>query len=35
MNTIKVSRENMAGIAPKLARLSEEVLFGDIWQLPC
>ncbi|MCH9299053.1 carboxymuconolactone decarboxylase family protein [Pantoea allii] len=32
MNAINVTRENMAELAPKLALLSEEVLFGDIWQ---
>ncbi|VTN09102.1 Uncharacterised protein [Raoultella terrigena] len=25
------NRNNLAGIAPKLAQLTEEVLFGDIW----
>lgn len=32
MNATPVNRENMAEIAPKLALLSEEILFGDIWQ---
>lgn len=25
------TRNNLAGIAPKLAQLTEDVLFGDIW----
>lgn len=32
MNHMNLTRENLASLAPKLASLSEEVLFGDIWQ---
>ena len=34
MDKVNLNRENQAALAPKLASLSEEVLFGDIWQRP-
>ncbi|MGN2425469.1 carboxymuconolactone decarboxylase family protein [Klebsiella electrica] len=34
MDKVNLTRENLAALAPKLASLSEEVLFGDIWQRP-
>ncbi|ORJ26567.1 carboxymuconolactone decarboxylase family protein [Rouxiella badensis] len=32
MSKFPITRETLAQVAPKLAALSEEVLFGDIWQ---
>lgn len=32
--TLKINRDNLAAIAPKLAQLSDDVLFNDIWQRP-
>ncbi|KGD79861.1 4-carboxymuconolactone decarboxylase [Pantoea sp. PNA 14-12] len=32
MNPLPLTRENLAEIAPRLAALSEDILFGDIWQ---
>ena len=32
MSATPITRENMAQIAPKLAALSDDVLFNDIWQ---
>lgn len=34
MSNDHLTRENLAQLAPKLASLSEEVLFNDIWQRP-
>lgn len=34
MSNGHLTRENLAQLAPKLASLSEEVLFNDIWQRP-
>ena len=31
MDTTPVDRHTLAAIAPKLAELTETVLFGDIW----
>jgi len=30
----KTARTTIGGIAPKLAQLTDEVLFGDIWERP-
>lgn len=32
MDTTPVDRHSLAAIAPKLAELTETVLFGDIWR---
>lgn len=32
--SIPLTRETLAEIAPKLAQLSQDVLFNDIWQRP-
>jgi hypothetical protein len=34
MDKVNLTRETLAALAPKLASLSEEILFGDIWQRP-
>ena len=30
----KTARKNIGDIAPKLAQLTEDVLFGDVWERP-